>query len=152
MGVELSEAEAWEFATKSHTGILTTLRRDGMPISLPMWFAAFDGAVYLSTPARAKKVLRIKHDPRACFLVESGLAWRELKAVMMTGTISPVNDPEVQRRIAEHMATKYAGFGTNLGKVPDVTRKHYTSGSVTFAFRPTKFITWDNSLIRMNST
>ena len=31
--IRLSEDEAWDVLDKSHTGILTTLRRDGMPVS-----------------------------------------------------------------------------------------------------------------------
>ena len=38
MSVRMTSDEAWEFVAAAHTGILTTLRADGFPISLPVWF------------------------------------------------------------------------------------------------------------------
>ena len=40
MGVRLDDDEAWAELDAAHTGILTTLRRDGWPVSLPVWFAS----------------------------------------------------------------------------------------------------------------
>ncbi len=148
MGIQLSDAEAWEFLARSHTGILTTLRQDGVPISLPLWFASFDGGVYFVTPARSKKVGRVRRDSRACFLVESGEAWRELKAVLMTGTVAFVEAEDLQARVLQEMDRKYAAFRPNLEKAPDATKKHYGGGSATLCFTPKKSISWDNSRIR----
>ena len=41
MSIRLSEEEAWAELDRAHTGIFTTLQRDGWPISLPMWFVSF---------------------------------------------------------------------------------------------------------------
>ena len=83
MSIRLSEDEAWDVISASHTGILTTLRRDGSPIALPVWFAVVDRTVCMRTPRRTKKVARVRRDPRASFLVESGERWAELVAVPM---------------------------------------------------------------------
>ena len=32
MGIRLAPTEAWDVIAASHTGILTTLRRDGLPV------------------------------------------------------------------------------------------------------------------------
>lgn len=151
MGIQLTEEESWDFVAKSHTGILTTLRRDGAPIALPMWFVAFDRAVYCTTPSRSKKVQRARLDGRACFLVESGHAWRELKAVMMTGKIDLVEDPSVQARVLEEMARKYAGLGPDIERAPEATRKHYGGGRTTLRFSPASSISWDNARIRFRT-
>ena len=148
MGIQLSEEELWDFVGKSHTGILTTLRRDGRAVPLPLWFASFDGALWFTTPSRSKKVARIRRDPRASFLVESGLAWRELKAVMMDGTIALVEEAEAIERAGRALDEKYRSFRPDLGRAPDSTRKHYTSGSATLRFTPTSWISWDNAKIR----
>ena len=47
MGVRLSEEEAWAELGAAHTGILTTLRRDGRPVSLPVWFATVGRRIYV---------------------------------------------------------------------------------------------------------
>jgi PPOX class probable F420-dependent enzyme len=148
MGIQLSEEEVRNFVGSAHTGILTTLRRDGRPVALPLWFAALDGAVYFSTPSRSKKVGRVRHDPRACFLVESGEAWRELKAVMMDGTVEIVTDEAVIERVNAEFGRKYASFRPDLGRAPEATKKHYGSGSTFLRFTPKSWISWDNAKIR----
>jgi PPOX class probable F420-dependent enzyme len=44
-----------------------TYRKNGTPVRTPMWFAADpdNGSLYLSTPAKAGKVKRIRANPRA---------------------------------------------------------------------------------------
>jgi general stress protein 26 len=148
VGIQLSEEEVWDFVGNSHTGILTTLRRDGRAVPLPLWFASFDGAVWFTTPSRSKKVARIRRDSRASFLVEGGLAWRELKAVMMDGTVAIVEDEATIERVGRVLDEKYRAFRPDLGRAPDATRKHYTSGSATLRFTPTSWISWDNAKIR----
>ena len=83
MGVRLSDDEAWDYLAAGHTGILTTLRRDGWPVSLPLWYVVDGRAIYVSTPVKSKKVTRIRHDDRGSFLVESGDAWVDLAAVQL---------------------------------------------------------------------
>ena len=80
----MTDDECWEFVTDAHTGILTTLRRDGSPIALPMWFACVDRTIYLQS--RGRKLQRIRNDSRASLLVEQGEQWAELKAVHVSGT------------------------------------------------------------------
>jgi hypothetical protein len=60
MSIRLSEAEAWAELERAHTGIFTTLQRNGWPISLPMWFVALDRHIALSwscghSPAHDRK-------------------------------------------------------------------------------------------------
>ena len=65
MSIRLTPDEAWDVLGRAHTGILTTLRADGAPVTLPVWFVMLDRAICFQTPARAKKVARIRRDPRA---------------------------------------------------------------------------------------
>ena len=87
--VRMSEQEIWQFLEQGHTGILTTLRQDGMPIALPIWYVCLDQHIYIGT--RGKKLNRISNDPRASLLVEEGKRWSELRAVHMTGKAEIVN-------------------------------------------------------------
>ena len=76
--IRLSEDEAGDVLDKSHTGILTTLRRDGTPVSLPVWYVADGRTIVVKTPPRTKKVVRVERDARASFLVVSGERWIDL--------------------------------------------------------------------------
>src|SRR5437588_12749206 len=82
--IRLARDEAWEVVAAAHTGIFTSLRGDGTPISLPVWFVVEDRIIWLSTPATAKKVIRVRNNSRTSFLIESGERWAKLKALHLT--------------------------------------------------------------------
>lgn len=146
--VRLDPEEAWEVVEASHTGILTSLRRDGRPVALPVWFVVDEGRIWLSTPARAKKVARLRHDPRGSFLVESGRAWAELRAVHLPVTATVVEDPEVVARVDRRKGEKYAASQVARRRLPDTTRAHYSAGRVAIALDVSdRILTWDNSRI-----
>jgi PPOX class probable F420-dependent enzyme len=145
--IRLTEDEAWAEIAAAHTAILTTLRRDGMPIALPVWFVADDRTVAMRTPAGTKKISRVRHDPRASFLVESGERWVDLRAVHLTGRVEFVSDQPAIRRIEEAIDAKYAAFRPPAAALPAATQKRYAS-SVYLRFVPEgKILTWDNARI-----
>ena len=149
MSIRLSPDEAWDVLQDAHTGILTTLRRDGTPITLPMWFVALDRTICFSAPSRTKKVARLRRDPRASFLVESGERWAELRAVHLTGRVEEITDDAEAARIAAAMDAKYARFRTASAAMPDATRAHYAART-TFRLVPdARVLTWDNSRLEL---
>ncbi len=149
MGVRLDETEVREFLTRGHTGIITSLRADGWPVSLPIWYVVLDDHVYVRTPTKSKKVGRIEKDGRVSFLVESGKAWKELKAVVITGRAAIVEDEETLARVDVAMGEKYNAYAAP-GTTPKATRKHYGGGSTVMRIDPAKHhLTWDNAKIRM---
>lgn len=146
-GVRLSPDEAWAFVEGSHTGIFTTLRRDGVPIALPVWFVVLDRRIYVSTPGGSKKVVRVKNDARSSFLVESGEPWAELKAVHLTGraTVAEVDDA-TRARVAEASEEKYRAFRTVRTEMPSATRQHYSQQGAVIAFdADERIVSWDNA-------
>jgi general stress protein 26 len=143
-GVRLSADEAWAVLEGAHTGIFTTLRHDGMPISLPVWFVALDGTICLATPSRTKKLARLRHDSRAAFLVESGERWAELQAVHLTGRVEFVEDRDSVDRIEAALDAKYAPFRTAREAMPDRTQQHYAQRSFLRFFPDERILSWDN--------
>lgn len=150
MGVRLSEDEAWGLVGGSLTGIVTTLRRDGFPVSLPLWFVVLDREVYFRTRAASKKVARVRNDPRAGFLVESGERWAELAAVSFTATASVVEDGELVSRVLAGLGQKYAGRGPGRpDALPEATVRHYAAEEAIVRLTPVGApITWNNAKIR----
>jgi len=145
-GIRLSVDESWGTLSRAHTGMLTTLRRDGMPISLPVWFVAIDRRIYVSGPADTKKFSRIANDPRVSFLVESGESWAELRGVHLTGTAVIVDDGELLERVAALLEDKYSRFRTPREAMPDVTRARYETVTTTVEITPDdRILSWDNS-------
>ena len=145
--MRLGVDEAWAVLASAHTGILTTLRRDGMPIALPVWFVVLDRTVCISVPARTKKVARVRHDPRASFLVESGLAWADLEAVHLTGTVEVLDDLDLIARIDDALDAKYGAFRTPRAEMPERTRAHYADRAFLRLHPDERILSWDNRRI-----
>jgi PPOX class probable F420-dependent enzyme len=149
MTIRLTVDEAWEAVESAHTGILTTLRRDGTPIALPVWFVVDDRNVALMTPAGTKKIARIRHDPRASFLVESGEQYTELRGVHLTGRVELVEDATAISRIEAAVNAKYAGFRPPTASLPAAAQAYYAS-QVFLRFVPdSRILTWDNARLAM---
>jgi PPOX class probable F420-dependent enzyme len=149
MSIRLTTEEAWEVLHRAHTGILTTLRADGSPVTLPVWFVTLDRTICFSTPSQTKKVVRLRRDPRASFLVESGTRWVELCAVHLSGQVERVEDEATQARISGALDEKYASFRTATSDMPAATRNHYASRAF-YRFVPVpRILTWDNSRLSL---
>jgi PPOX class probable F420-dependent enzyme len=143
----LSRDEAWRVLAASHTGILTTLRADGAPISLPVWFAVLDERVYVGAPAATRKVGRVRRDSRVSFLVESGERWADLQGVHLTGHALVVDDPTVIARVRAALDAKYASYRTARAEMPDATRRVYEAPIAIVEIRPDdRILSWDNAL------
>jgi PPOX class probable F420-dependent enzyme len=145
-GIRLSVDEAWDTLDRAHTGVLTTLRADGVPISLPVWFVVLDRRIYVSGPAHTKKFVRIARDPRVSFLVESGKRWADLLGVHVTGTARIVDDAELLERVATALTDKYAAFRTPREEMPGATRAHYETRVTTIEITPDdRILSWENA-------
>jgi hypothetical protein len=146
--VRMTDDEAWDFVARSVNGTLTTLRRDGRPIALPIWFVVLDRRIYVQT--RGKKLARVQNDSRASFLVEAGDRWVELRAVHLdceARVIEP--DSDLAERIAVASDQKYNGYRAVGSAMPDSARSHYaTAAGGTIELLPVgKMLTWDNRKI-----
>jgi hypothetical protein len=144
--VRLSPDEAWAVVAAAHTGIFTSLRRDGVPIALPLWFVVLERRIYVSGPASAKRVTRVRRDPRVSFLVESGAHWAELLAVHLTGRARVVTEPGLLARVADALDAKYTAFRMRRSAMPAATRAHYEVELATIEITPDAHIlSWDNA-------
>ena len=148
LNIRLNEDEIWEFVEAGHTGILTTLRRDGMPIALPVWYTVIERIVYVGGPPRTKKFARLRNDSRVSFLVESGKAWADLKAVQLNGNASFVEDEALRARIAASLEEKYSAFRTPQAALPEKVSKTYAAQrSVIAIATDARVLSWDNARI-----
>lgn len=129
----------------SVNGTLVTLRKNGRPIALPVWYVVLDHKIYIST--RGKKLVRVRHDKRCGFLVEAGERWAELRAVHLECD-GRVIEPslELRERITAAMGKKYAAYRTERTAMPAATRDHYdnAAGGIIELEPVGKLLDWDN--------
>jgi nitroimidazol reductase NimA-like FMN-containing flavoprotein (pyridoxamine 5'-phosphate oxidase superfamily) len=150
VSIRLSREEAWAELAAGHTGIFTTLRADGVPITLPVWFVALDERIYVASPAHRKKVGRIQRDPRVSFLVESGERWAELKGVHLTGRAHRIHDPKRIAQVRELLDRKYGSFRAERAAMPEVTRSQYETEIAVMEIVPDeRVLSFDNARIEL---
>jgi PPOX class probable F420-dependent enzyme len=147
MSLRLSPAEAWSFLERAHTGIFTTLRADGSPIALPVWFVTLERTVCIGAPAGTKKILRVRRDPRASFLVEQGERWAELQAVHLSGHVEILTDDAIVTQVSRALDEKYQAFRTASTAMPPDTRRHYAQRTILRLHPEGRILSWDNRRI-----
>lgn len=150
VGIGLDATELAEFLAAQPTGILTTLRANGWPVALPVWFVAVDGAIFVTTYEGTAKLARIRRDPRASFLVESGRVWTELKAVTMPVTVEVADEAEAGRARAALAEKHPPAVDVPRDRLPAATRRHYDRPSVILKLVPAgEPVSWDNAKLRL---
>lgn len=85
---------------------ITTFKRDGKPVGVPVWQAVSQGKVWIFTEASSWKVKRLRRDPRVEVTtcdwrgnLDGGPTW--------TGTGRVVDDPATVARAYEALDAKY---------------------------------------------
>jgi PPOX class probable F420-dependent enzyme len=148
MSVRMDQTEISDYLNSSHTGILATLRSDGAPAVVPLWFVVIDDHVCVRTLRSSATAKHLVDDPRVSFLVESGEAWAELKAVVLHGVAELIESPELMSQIDDALAEKYTDF-LMPSNTPSKTREHYAASRLYARILPTRrTVTWDNAKVR----
>src|SRR5262245_48670898 len=118
MATAMTPDDVREFLRTQRTLILSTLKRDGAPVSHALWFTYLDDAVYFDTQSASFKAGNIRRDPRVCCPVEAGETYFALRGVMIQGRCAPVDDPEEMRRVEAAAAEKSARIGSGIEELP----------------------------------
>src|SRR5262249_34501091 len=79
--IKLSEAEVAELLDSERVAVVSSIGPRGWPHSMPLWFVARDGEVWIWTYAKSQKVRNLERDPRATVLVETGEEYGELRGM-----------------------------------------------------------------------
>jgi PPOX class probable F420-dependent enzyme len=95
--IQLTEVEQAEFLGAHRKAALATLDRDGFPHLVAMTFGVRNGTFYMTSYAKAQKVLNIQRNPKVGLMVEAGGAYAELKGVMVRGTCEIVEGEDAVR-------------------------------------------------------
>jgi general stress protein 26 len=116
---------------------LATIDQAGFPHVVAMgFFVGDDGAFYMTSYAKAQKVLNIRRNPRVGLMVESGSAYAELQGVMVRGSCEIIDDPEAVRAAMNHgRRNPQSGRQGSLASAPK---------RVVLKVTPHKTMSWDH--------
>jgi len=148
----MSGGEIADFISDHGSAVLTTLRADGRPVPLPVWYVAFDGALYFQTPVRSRKVGNIDSDPRVAVLIDDGERWEHLRGVLIQGAAELVTDEAVRTRVLAAFQKLFADLTTPAGQLPDATSNRYAQLTVFRVALPDHPVSWDNRKLRLHAS
>jgi PPOX class probable F420-dependent enzyme len=136
--IHLSEAEQAEFLGTNRKAALATLDAEGYPHLVAMTYGVKDGAFYMTSYAKAQKVLNIRRDPKVGLMVEAGGAYSDLKGVMVRGVCEIIEGEDAVR---EAWAI--------ISGASSTPRRRETNDSaakrVALKVTPRRIVTWDHT-------
>ena len=100
----MSQEQITSFLAAPRIGIFTSLRADGAPVAVPVWFEWDGAAARVFCDAASGKVKRIERDPRVSLLVANNVGEPE-QWVAFDGRASV--DTEGAFDLAERLAHRY---------------------------------------------
>ncbi len=142
--IVLSQAETDELLATERVAVISTLGPRGWPHSMPMWFVARRGEVWIWTYAKSQKVRNLERDPRATVLVEAGHEYGELRGVMIEAEAHLHRDPDTILDFAKELTLRYAeGLETVEGEVLAMLEAQAPK-RVAIRFGPVRVSSWDH--------
>jgi PPOX class probable F420-dependent enzyme len=134
--IHLTPEEQAAFLRDNRKAALATVDNDGFPHLVAMTYGVKDGAYYMTSYAKAQKVLNIRRNPRVGLMIEAGGSYAELKGVMVRGDCEILEGAEAVRD----------AWAIISGSTP---RRRETNDSaakrVVLKVVPHKTVTWDHS-------
>jgi len=138
--VSMSEAELEAFLAQTFPtplGVVGTLRRDGSPHLVPVWFRWAEGTVTMWTTEKRLWVRNLLRDPRVAFSVQT--FDEPYPAVMMRGraTVATATDATVdqaraiaRRYVVPDDVDDYVARWSDLRTIVTIVPEHVVSWSV----------------------
>jgi PPOX class probable F420-dependent enzyme len=100
--IRLTAEEQAAFLRDNPKCALATIDQDGFPHVVAMGFYVEDGVFYMTSYAKAQKVLNIRRNPKVGLMVETGDSYAELRGVMVRGTCEIIEDVDTVRQVMNH--------------------------------------------------
>ena len=129
----MTKAEYREFLLRgTKTGKLATVRRDGRPHVVPIWFYLDGDTVIFTTGGESLKYKNMKRDPRVSITIDDQTP--PYSYVMIEGTVSFSEDPEELL----HWATRIGGRYMGEDRAEAYGRRNSTPGEVIVRIIPSR--------------
>jgi len=135
------------------TLIVSTLGRRGAPHVAPMWyFVDGEGRLVFRSFTKSQKILNLQRDSRLTVLVETGLAYAELKGVMIQGTgrlVDGADDPGFVLDSYRRLAAKYPMVGPEPVDLDDAALEaafgRFAPKNTAVVVEPRRIASWDHT-------
>jgi PPOX class probable F420-dependent enzyme len=140
--IRMTDAEATAFLDEERTVVCATLGRDGWPHLMPLWYVVRDGELWSWTYGRSQKAVNLERDPRCSLQVEAGLAYDELRGVLLRCEAVIHRDLDTVAALGADLAARYSGEGLTPGH--EGAMREQAPKRVALQFREVGRATWDH--------
>lgn len=138
--IQLTPAEQTAFLKEPNKAALATIDQHGFPHVVAMGFLAKDGAIYMTSYAKAQKVLNIRRNPKVAVMVESGKNYGDFRGVLLRGTCEVIEDPAIVEKTMRELGANQAGSsGVPKGAVSSAPKR------ALLKITPQKVSSWDHT-------
>ncbi|MGH7047785.1 MAG: pyridoxamine 5'-phosphate oxidase family protein [Stellaceae bacterium] len=137
--IRLSPDEQAAFLRDHPKCALATIDPHGFPHVVAMGFYVADGAFYMTSYAKAQKVLNIRRNPHVALMIETGGSYAELRGVMVRGTCEIIDDPDTVRAVMAHRRNANPDSPAGPRRSLDTAPKR-----VVLKVTPLKTVSWDH--------
>ena len=150
--ITFTPEEIETFLAEEMTLIVTTLGKNGHPHTAPMWFFTEDGKIVFRSFTKSQKIVNLRRDPRITVLIERGIAYAELQAVMIKGTVRLIDgadDPAYVLESYRRLAARYPMLGPDPVELdPEALEQafgKFAPKNTAVVVEPDRIISWDNT-------
>ena len=144
--IRLTDPEIRELLRTARAMTLVTQGPRGYPHAIAMWFGLDeDLTVRMSTYATSQKVRNIERNPIVTLLVETGVAYDELRGVMIEAQAEIVAG--ALEETIQTMVEANARVGIQLpaaAELPMELKKQMAGKRVLLRLTPQRFVSWDH--------
>jgi PPOX class probable F420-dependent enzyme len=142
--IALSGAETKELLESERVAVVSSIGPRGWPHSMPLWFVAREGEVWIWTYAKSQKVRNLERDPRATVLVETGHEYGELRGVMIEAEAILHRDLETVLGFAEELTLRYAEGIDSVEGDAKAMLEAQAPKRVAIQFKAMRAASWDH--------
>lgn len=150
--ISLTPDEIDDFLAAEMTLIVTTIGRDGHPHTAPMWYLIDDGRIVFRSFTKSQKIVNLRRDPRITVLIERGIAYAELQAVMIRGTARLIDgneDPDYLLDLYGRLAARYPMVGPEpVAMDPEAVEQafgRFASKNTAVVVEQERITSWDHT-------
>lgn len=144
--VFMTTAEARRFLEEPRNAVLSTLERDGSPHAAAMWFAVRGDEILMWTYRKSQKAVNLKRDPRCAVHVEDGVAYNELRGVLVQGPARLIEELDGILDIGIALYERYSlpATGVPVADGPIIELERQARKRVGIAVPMERVATWDH--------
>jgi PPOX class probable F420-dependent enzyme len=120
---------------------VATVRPDGSPHVVPIWYEWDGETLRFDTPPDFRKGRNLLADPRLAVVIDITMGGLRYAGVVMEGTARFVRDPEAAKAIAARVYRRYLGAEGLQSPTPQSMIED--SAHLIVELTPSKLLTWD---------